>query len=159
MSVLSETMREEIRRHLAKYPDKQAATLPALHVVQDALRHVPLEAIKEIAALLELHPSQVHDTASFYGFFRDDQQPLGKRRVWICRSLSCMLRGGEQLLEEVCRQAGVQPGETTADGEYTVEFAECLGACEGAPCMLVDDECHVDLTPQRVQQILDQGAT
>ena len=120
-------------------------------------RHVPLEAIQEIAALLELHPSQVHDTASFYGFFRDEQQPLGKRRVWVCRSLSCMLRGGEELLEEVCRQAGGQPGETTADGEYTVEFAECLGACEVRPCMLVDDECHVDLTPRaRCEQILDR---
>ena len=95
MSVLTDQMRAAIREELAKYPDKQAATLPALHITQDALRHVPLEAIREIAEMLDLHPAQVHDTMSFYGFFRDEKQPLGKHRVWVCRSLSCMLCGGE----------------------------------------------------------------
>ena len=68
MSVLTDQMRAAIREELAKYPDKQAATLPALHITQDALRHVPLEAIREIAEMLDLHPAQVHDTMSFYGF-------------------------------------------------------------------------------------------
>ena len=154
MSTLTETMREAIRRHLAQYPHKQAATLPALHVTQDALRHVPLEAVREIAALLDLHPAQVHDTMSFYGFFRDEQQTLGKHRVWVCRSLSCLLRGGEELLAELCRQLGVVPGETTADGQVTIEFAECLGACECAPCILVDDECHGNMTAEDALKVL-----
>ena len=80
MTVLSDQMRAAICEELAKYPDKQAVTLPALHIVQDALRHVPLEAIREIAEILDLHPAEVHDTMSFYGFFRDEQQPLGKHR-------------------------------------------------------------------------------
>ena len=103
MSVLSEQTRERIRAEFAKYPNKRAATLPALHIVQDEQRQVSTEALREIAALLELHPAEVADTLSFYGFFRDQASPLGKHRVWICRSLSCALRGGEELLAEMSR--------------------------------------------------------
>jgi NADH-quinone oxidoreductase subunit E len=151
---MTDEMREAIRQHLAKYPHKQAATLPALHVTQDALRHVPQAAVCAIAEVLDLHPAQVHDTMSFYGFFRDEQQPLGKHRVWVCRSLSCLLRGSEELLAELCRRLGVVPGETTADGQVTIEFAECLGACDRAPCLLVDDECHGNLTVDRALKLV-----
>ena len=154
MSVLSEAIRTKIAAELPKYPNKRAATLPALHIVHDELRSVPLEAIKEIAAILELHPSEVHDTMSFYNFFHDEKHPLGKNRVWFCRSISCMLRGGEELLADVCHQWHMRPGETSADGEVTVEFAECLGACEGAPCILVNDECHMSMTAESVSQLL-----
>ena len=98
MSVLSESIKQRIREHFDRYPSKQAVTLPALHMVQQELRCVPAGAIEEIAELLELSPAQVYDTMSFYGFFRDEDKPLGKRRVWICRSLPCMLRGGDELL-------------------------------------------------------------
>jgi NADH-quinone oxidoreductase subunit E len=152
--MLTEAMRERIQAEFAKYPTKQAVTLPALHIVQDELRHVPLEAIKEIAALLELRPAEVHDTMSFYGFFRDAQHPLGKHRVWVCRSLSCALRGGEELLADLCEKFHIAPGETTADGKVTLEFAECLGACEGAPCILVDDDCELNVTAEKVQQMI-----
>lgn len=156
MSVLTEDLRQQIRQATEKYPSKQAATLPALHLVHDALRCVSLEAVREVAEILELHPSQVHDTLSFYGFFRDEQNPLGRRRVWVCRSLSCMLRGGEELLAELSQRWGVKPGETTADGKISLEVAECLGACEGAPCMLVDDECHTCLTAEQVVAVLEK---
>jgi NADH-quinone oxidoreductase subunit E len=141
-------MRQRIAAYIPRYPSKQAVTLPALHIVQDELRHVPIEAMVEIAAMLDLHPAEVYDTMSFYGFFRGDKDPLGKHRVWVCRSLSCMLRGGEELLANLCGKLGVQPGETTSDGKVTLEFAECLGACEGAPCMLVDDECQMNVTAE-----------
>ena len=153
MGVLTESMRERIRAYLPRYPNKQAATLPALHIVQDELRCVPLGAIEEIAELLDLHPAQVQDTLSFYGFFRSERDQLGKHRVGVCRSLPCMLRGGEELLANLCKRLGVQPGETTADGKVTVEFAECLGACEGAPCMLVDDEQHLNVTPESADRL------
>lgn len=142
MSVLSEEMRQEIRGYFPRYPSKQAATLPALHIVQQRLRHVPLGAIEEIAELLELAPAQIYDTMSFYGFFRNEQEKLGARRVWVCRSLPCMLKGGEELLAGLCEKLNVKPGHTTADGKVTLEFAECLGACEAAPCALVEDELH-----------------
>jgi NADH-quinone oxidoreductase subunit E len=154
MSVLSEETRQRIRAEFTKYADKRAVTLPALHIVQDEQRCVSSEAIREVAALLELHPSEVYDTLSFYGFFRDESAPLGKHRVWVCRSLSCALRGGEELLEEISAKLGAEPGETTADGEITLEFAECLGACEGAPCLLVDDECHMNMTAASAHDLI-----
>src|SRR5688572_9307701 len=125
MTVLSNELRQRIRAEFPKYPDKRAVTLPALHLVHDALRAVSPAAVKEIAEILELHPAEVADTMSFYGFFRDPERPLGAHRVWVCRSISCMLRGGEELLVNLCNRFGVKPGGTTPDGRVTLEFAEC----------------------------------
>ena len=154
MSVLTEEMKQNIRDLFPRYPTKQAITLPALHLVHDHFRQVSREAIVEIAELLELHPAEVHDTMSFYGFFRDEKAPLGKHRVWVCRSLSCMLRGSEQLLADLCEKMHVSPGGTTADGKVTLEFAECLGVCEGAPCVLVDEDCHPNQSVHSVEQVV-----
>jgi NADH-quinone oxidoreductase subunit E len=156
MSALSEQTRERVRAVFAKYPNKRAATLPALHIVQDEQRQVSTEALREVAALLELHPAEVADTLSFYGFFRNEKDPLGKHRVWICRSLSCALRGGEELLDAVSERLHVEAGQTTSDGKVTLEFAECLGACEGAPCILVNDECHMNMTADSVSKLLQE---
>ncbi len=156
MSVLSEKARERIRAEFAKYPNKRAVTLPALHIVQEEQNCVSLAAIREVAQLLELHPAEVHDTLSFYGFFRDESAPLGRHRVWVCRSLSCAIRGGEELLDELCAQLNVRPGQTTSDGKVTLEFAECLGACEGAPCVLVNDECRMNLTTESAKNLIKE---
>jgi len=112
-------------------------TLPALHVVNERLHYVPLKAVEEIAELLDLAPAEVQDTLSFYGLFKQDK-PHGKTRAWVCRSVSCALRGGEEILVHLCHKAGIEPGQTTPDGNLTLEFAECLGACEFAPCMLAN---------------------
>ncbi len=111
------------------------------------------EAIVEIADILELHPAEVHDTMSFYGFFREADNPLGKNRVWVCRSISCCLRGGEELLADCAISGTMQPGETSADGRISLEYAECLGACEGAPCMLVNEDCHMNQTVDSVAKL------
>ena len=126
--ILTDGMTEEIQGLFARYPSKQAVTLPALHIVNRELRHVPMQAVIEIAELLELAPSQVQDTLTFYGFFKQDK-PHGETRAWVCRSISCALRGGEEILEHMCDKLGIRPGETTTDGKLTVELAECLGAC------------------------------
>jgi NADH-quinone oxidoreductase subunit E len=154
MAVLTEDIRNRIRAEFPKYPDKRAVTLPALHIVHDANRSVSPEAIVEIAELLELHPAEVMDTMTFYGFFREPDRPLGSQRVWVCRSISCMLRGGEELLSGLCQRLDVRPGQTTADGRVTLEFAECLGACEGAPCVLVNDECHMTVTEETALKLI-----
>ena len=148
MTMLTDAMRQRIDELLPRYPIKQAVTLPALHLVQDQYRCVPLAAVREIAEILDLAPAQVFDTMSFYGFFREEHEKLGKRRLWVCRSLPCALRGGEQLLKDVCGKLGIEPGQTTPDGAVTLEFAECLGNCEGAPCVLVDDELHPNVTAE-----------
>jgi NADH-quinone oxidoreductase subunit E len=152
--VLSETMRGQIEAYLPRYPTKQAVVLPALHVVQEQLRCVPARAIGEIAELLELAPAEVHDTMSFYGFFRSAEQPLGRHRCWVCRSISCAVRGGEELLAALCRKLGVSPGGTTEDGRITVEFAECLGGCDFAPCLLLDGVLYKNLTEQAIDDLV-----
>src|SRR6516165_7475971 len=112
--MLSEAIREKILAHVPRYPNKRAVTLPALHIVHEYYRCVPYQAMAEIAELLEITPAEVHDTMSFYGFF--PQAPCGAVRVWICRSLSCMLRGGDLLLEHACHRLAIAPGETTPGG-------------------------------------------
>ncbi|MEI8212776.1 MAG: NAD(P)H-dependent oxidoreductase subunit E [Planctomycetota bacterium] len=155
MSELSENAKKTIAEHLPRYPNKQAVTLPALHVVQQEKGCVSNKAMKEIAELLELSPAQINDTMSFYGFFRTEENALGQKRIWVCRSLPCMLRGGEELLAELCKRWGIAPGETTPDGKVTLELAECLGACDGAPCILVDDELQLRVTADDVEKIAD----
>jgi NADH-quinone oxidoreductase subunit E len=153
--ILSDALKEKILSLMPRYPSKRALTLPALHLVQEHLRCVPFQAMAEIAELLEITPAEVHDTMSFYGFF--PQAPLGEVRLWICRSLSCMLRGGDELLEHACKRLSIEPGQTTAGGELTVEFAECLGVCDYAPAALADDgRVFGPLTEETVATMLEE---
>lgn len=154
MPALTDDLRQKILACIPRYPSKQAVTLPALHIVHDALRCVPREAIKEIADMLDLAPAEVHDTMTFYQFFKEEKEPLGKTRLGVCRSLACALRGGEHLLDHLCQKLNVQPGSTTADGKITVEFAECLGACEGAPAVMVNDEHRHCMNPEKVDELV-----
>jgi NADH-quinone oxidoreductase subunit E len=154
MAALTEKVRQQIRDYLPRYPSKQAVTLPALHLVHDEMRCVSREAIREIADILDLSPAEVYDTMTFYQFFREEKAPLGQTRLWVCRSLACALRGGDDLLLDLCKKLHVQPGETTADGKITLEFAECLGACEGAPAVMVNDEHRHNITPENVDELL-----
>jgi NADH-quinone oxidoreductase subunit E len=153
--ILTDAMVEQIAALFPRYPTKQAVTLPALHIVNEQLRYVPHQAVVEIAELLELAPAEVQDTLSFYGIFKQDG-PHGLVRAWVCRSISCALRGGEEVLEHLCHAAGIRPGETTSDGKLTVEFAECLGACEYAPCMLAGKTLHKDLTKEKAEAFLKE---
>jgi NADH-quinone oxidoreductase subunit E len=156
MSFLSEDLRQRIEAYLPRYPSKQAVVLPALHLVQDELRCVPLEAVREIADMLDISPAELNDAMSFYGFFRGKENPLGKTRLWVCRSLACALTGGEELLEHICRRLNVKPGGTSADGKITVEFAECLGLCEGAPAVLINDEGQTNVCPDNADALLEK---
>lgn len=145
--ILTDAMVSAIKEYFPRYPTKQAVTLPALHIVNEHLRHVPMQAVVEVAELLELSPAQVQDTLTFYGFFKQDA-PHGEVRAWVCRSIACALRDGEKVLDEMCHAAGIHPGETTKDGKLTLEFGECLGACEFAPCMLAGKDLVKCLTPE-----------
>ena len=156
MSVLTEEIRQQILAYLPRYPSKQAVTLPALHIVQDQMRYVPLDAIREIADMLDLSPAEVHDTMSFYGFFRSEHDKLGKTRLWVCRSMACCLRGADDLLVHFSEKLGVPPGATTPDGKITLEFAECIGACEGAPCVLVNDSHEMNITSEKADALIDR---
>ncbi len=145
--VLTDEMVAKIEALAPRYPNRRALTLPALHIVNAELRHVPLEAVVEIAQVLGLAPAEVQDTLSFYQFFHQEK-PHGTVRAFVCRSVSCALRGGDHLLEHLCHAYGVQPYGTTPDGQLTIEPAECLGACDFAPCILANDDLLTDMTPE-----------
>jgi NADH-quinone oxidoreductase subunit E len=157
MGVLSDDLKDRIRAYLPRYPRKQAATLPALHLVHDELRYVPPEAIVEIAEILDLHPAEVQDAMTFYQFFKESEgDKLGRNRVWVCRGLACMLRGAYELIGHCEAKLGVTCGHTTTDGKITLEFAECIGACDGAPAVLLNDEHVMDVTPEKADKLFEE---
>jgi NADH-quinone oxidoreductase subunit E len=156
MPALSPELREQIKAYIPKYPRKQAVTLPALHLVHDELRTVSNEAVVEIAEILELHPSEVSDTMTFYAFFKGEGEKLGTTRLWVCRGLACMLRGAYELIEHCEAKLGVPCGHTTPDGKITLEFAECIGACDGAPACLVNDVHAMNVTPEKADALIQE---
>ena len=151
--ILTADMTDAIKAFFPRYPSRQAVTLPALHIVNDKLRYVPPQAVVEIAELLGLAPAQVQDTLTFYGYFKQNA-PHGRCRLWVCRSISCALRGADELLDHLSHTLGVAPGHTTADGRVTLEYGECLGACEHAPCMLADKQLVKSVSPQQADQFV-----
>lgn len=151
--ILTPEMTAAITALFPRYPSRQAVTLPALHLVNDALRYVPRQAVVEIAQLLGLAPAQVQDTLTFYGYFKQDE-PHGRCRLWVCRSISCALRGADDLLDHLSHALHVAPGETTADGRVTLEYAECLGACEHAPCLLADQQLVKSVTKESAEEFV-----
>lgn len=135
-----------------RFPDRQAATLPVLHAIQDKHGWIPLQAIEEAAGFLGLSPAQVLDAASFYEEFW--LQPKGRYVIWICQSISCELMGHSALLQRMQELLGIGVGETTEDGKFTLMSVECLGSCGTSPCALVNHELHERLTPDNLTTIL-----
>ena len=146
-------MVEAIKAYFPRYPTRQAVTLPALHIVNERCGCVPIAAVVEIAELLDLAPAEVQDTLSFYGFFKQDA-PHGRTGLGCAARSVVPCAAAKKLLDHMCQQLGIKPGETTADGRLTLEFGECLGACDFAPCMLAGETLHKDLTPAKADEIL-----
>jgi NADH-quinone oxidoreductase subunit E len=143
----------EVRRLQGLYPDKRGALLPVLHMAQDTFGYISLEAEEYVAGLFDLSPAHVHEVVTFYTLYF--QQPKGRHIVAICHNLSCTLAGAKDLLGHVKRRLGVEPGETTADGRVTLQSVECLCACEAAPMAQVDDRYELNLTPDKIDRILE----
>ncbi len=138
--ILSPETEGAIRALALKYPDKLAATLPALHLAQADLGFTSLAAMKEVARILEIPAGHVYGVATFYTMFH--QKPLGKFHLQVCTNLCCALRGGAQLFERLCERFGVKPGEVSSDGLWSVEEVECLGSCGSGPCLQVNQEVY-----------------
>ena len=147
--ILTDDMVEAIKAYFPRYPSRQAVTLPALHIVHEKLRCVPLQAIVEI----ELAPAVIQDTLSFYGYFHQ-AAPHGRTRVMVCRSIACALRGADQLLDDMAHELHCKVGSTTSDNAVTLEYAECLGACEMAPCLLANNDLHGDVDMPKAKQLI-----
>jgi NADH-quinone oxidoreductase subunit E len=152
---LSGDHERELERILARYPNKMAATIPVLHLCQEANQNwVSDEVIQFVADKLEVGTAHVKGVVTFYTLF--NQSPPGKHQVWVCRTLSCALRGSEQILHHCEKRLKIHAGETTKDGKVTLRTAECLASCGTAPMMQVDKTYHENLTTKQVDQILDQ---
>lgn len=149
---LSEAARQDILRIRSRYPVAHSALIPALLRAQDELGWVPPEAMAEVASLLEVPVETVAEVASFYSLIFTE--PVGERVIQLCTNLSCMLNGAEEIRRHVEERLGIRPGQTTPDGRYTLLLAECLAACEEAPCMIVGTERYGHLTPEKVDRIL-----
>ena len=150
--LLTEAVRRKIRSFFDRYETKRAALLPALHIVQNALGHVPPQAMIEIAELVDIHPSDVIDTISFYTHFWT--QPKGEKVITVCRSISCELMGENEVLEELKKRLGIDEHETTPDGRYSLVTEECLAGCDHAPCMLINERLYKHVKPEDVMGIL-----
>lgn len=153
---LSDEQKAKVTELIAKYPQKQAVTLPALHIAHDENRCVSFRAMEDIAELLGLSPAEVYDSMSFYQFYREENNPLGKHRIWVCRSLPCQLRGAEALSVHAQQRLQIRPGQTTADGIFSLEEAECIGACDGAPSVLVNDCSRNNISTNDFDNLIEE---
>lgn len=154
MPLLRENAPEEIETILAKYPTKRSAVLPLCHLAQKQYGYMSPEAIRDVAELLELDPTEVQSLVGFYSLLRE--RPTGKYVVEICADLPCALRGANRLVDHVCKKLGVQPGETTPDGLFTVEKVMCVAACDRAPVAQINLEYFEHLDPDRVDALLEE---
>jgi len=155
--VLTDHVREEIDRWTARFPEEQkrSAVIGALHAVQHENEgYLTAELMNGVADYLDLPTIQVYEVATFYSMFQT--KPVGRHNVAICTNVSCMLRGGEELVEHVEERLGIKLGESTEDGRIYLKCEEeCLAACCGAPMMMVDHKYHENLTTEKVDEILD----
>lgn len=154
---LSAHLREEIDRWVARFPEgrQRSAVIAALHAAQHENHgYLTRELMEGVAAYLKLPAIQVFEVAAFYSMF--ETRPVGRHSISVCTNISCMLCGGENILAYIEKKLGVRVGESTPDGRFHLkQEEECLAACCGAPMMMVDHKYHENLTPARVDEILD----
>ncbi len=154
-AALAPAVLERFAREVAKYPaeQRQSAVIACLAIVQQALGSVSPASEHQVAQYLGMPPIAVHEVTTFYNMF--NQQPVGRYKFNVCTNLPCQLRGGQSALEHVCQRLGVPEGGTTADGVFTVQKSECLGACADAPVLLVNDRQMVSfMSPQRLDELI-----
>ena len=151
--MLSDAERQEIESHVAVYPYKRAACIEALKIVQRERGWVSDESLKDIAALLEMTPDELDNVATFYNLiFR---QPVGKHVILLCDSVSCWIMGYQKMRQHLSEQLGIEFGETSVDGEFTLLPMVCLGDCDHAPVMMVGNDLHNKLDPDKIDKILE----
>ncbi len=136
----------------SRYPKLEALTLPCLWMAQYQQGHISQEALIYIAQRLELTPAQLYGVASFYTMFR--LEPVGRYHIEVCKTLSCKLCGKDEILKHLERRYGLKPGQTTADGKFTLSLVECMGACGGAPMMSLNETYHENLTTEKIDTLL-----
>jgi NADH-quinone oxidoreductase subunit E len=151
-AVFSPELEAEIDRHLAKYPVSRSAILPLMFVVQRERGYLDPAGVLYLANRLSLRITDIWEVATFYSMIYTE--PVGRYHIQVCRTLSCKIRGAAAITEHCSKTLGIKPGETTADGKFTLSEVECLGSCGTAPMFQVNFDYHENLTPEKVDQIL-----
>lgn len=154
--MISDATKVRFAKEVAKYPadQKQSAVMACLAIVQQELGHVSADSEKVIAEFLGMAPIAVHEVTTFYNMY--NQQPVGKYKLNVCTNLPCQLRDGARALHHLEKKLGISMGETTADGMFTLQQSECLGACADSPVMLVNDRCMCSfMTDEKLDQLVD----
>ena len=150
--VISNEARQEIESLFHHLPHKQAACIDALKVVQKYNRWVSDEALNELAPILEMSPHEIDSVATFYNIiFR---RPVGRHVIFLCNSVSCYIMGYDKIHEAIKQKLGIDFGQTTPDDRFSFLPIPCLGTCDHAPALLVDEDLHRDLTPEQLDEIL-----
>ncbi len=151
--MLSDDERREIENELPHYATRHAVCIDAMRIVQKHRGWVSDEALQDIGGFLGMSTAELDGVATFYNLiFR---RPVGRHVIYVCDSVSCWIMNGERQLRHIAERLGIRPGETTADGRFTLLPIVCLGACDHAPVMMVDDDLHHDIEPSKIDRVLE----
>jgi NADH-quinone oxidoreductase subunit E len=151
---LTDRTKKKIAEISSRYASKEAALLPVLHLVQNETGFISQQEEKLVADLLDIQPIRVKEVVTFYTMF--NQKQVGKYHIQVCSNLTCSLLGGESLIDHLKEKLGIAVGETTADQKFTLTTVECLGACEQAPCMMINFDYYGNLDKGKIDDILDK---
>jgi NADH-quinone oxidoreductase subunit E len=151
--MLSENLLRKFDQLIARYPLKRSALVPLLMYAQDEVGCVSEEVIAEVAKRVDVRPIEVVEVIGYYSMLH--RKPLGKYNIQVCTNISCMLRGSDELFEHACKKLGIKHKQTTADGLFSLEEVECMGACCGAPAMQVNYDFHENLTQEKFDAAID----
>jgi NADH-quinone oxidoreductase E subunit len=152
-ATFSPEVEAEIAAHLAKYPVTRSAILPLMFIVQRERGYLDPPGVLYLANRLSVRVTDIWEVATFYSMIHTS--PVGKYHIQVCRTLSCKIRGAGKITEYCSKKLGIQPGETTADGRFTLSEVECLGSCGTAPMFQLNFDYHENLTPEKIDQVLD----
>jgi len=151
--MLSPEERHEIEEEMPHYPNKQALCIDAMKIVQRHRGWISDESIRDIAGFLDMSADDLDSVATFYNLIY--RKPVGRHVILLCNSVSCWIMGYNRLHERFCRRVGIQLGETTVDGRFTLLPIVCLGTCDHAPALMIDNHLHRDLSPDSAEQLLE----
>lgn len=154
MKSFSQSARQEALAHLDRYPNREAALLPILHIAQREFGCIDEEAELAVAQLMNLSPVTVRETSMFYFMFH--RHTAGKYHLQVCHNISCTLMGAETILDHIRHRLGIESGQRTEDGTFSVERVECIACCDRAPAMLVNEELHTNLTPEKLDDLIQK---
>lgn len=151
--MLNENNLKRVEELKHRYPTTQALTLPVLWMVQEQEGYISEESMKEVAALLNVSYAHVLGVVTFYTMFHE--KPLGRYHIEVCTNVSCMLKGSDKIVKHLEHRLGITCGQTTPDRLYTLTETECMGACGYAPMVAIGEEYHENLSPEKVDRLLE----